>query len=168
MNPNALLVEQMQIVSAIIPIDLSAGANNGDWVSMKNYHKLSVVLFKAAGTAGDDPVITLRQASDVAGTGAKALTFTRVDSKVGVQTATGQFTTNTQTAANTYTDTVSAEAQGVFVIDVDASMLDRANGFDCVQLQIPDVGTNAQIGCALYLLWIPRYASTQLPSAIVD
>lgn len=164
----ARLTEEYQIQAAIIPIDLSAGANNGDWVSMKNYDTLDVIVFKAAGTAGDDPVITLKQASDVAGTGAKALNFTRVDAKVGVQTATGTFTKNTQAAGNTYTDLVSAESQGVFVIHIEGQDLDRANGFDCVQLSIPDVGTNAQIGCGLYILGGSRYAGQFTPSAIVD
>lgn len=169
MTGNALLVEQVQVVSAIIPSDLSGAANNGDWVSLKNFARATVLVLKGAGTAGEDPVITLRQAKDVAGTDAKALTFTRVDEKVGVQTGIGQFTTVEQAAANTYTNTASAEAQAVFAIDVLASTLDINNGFDCLQVQIPDVGTNAQLGCALYLLREPRYATNGVvPSAIVD
>jgi hypothetical protein len=166
MNLNALLAEQMQIVSAFVPVDLGAAANNGDWVSLKNYARCSIVLFKAAGTAGDDPILTLRQASDVSGTGAKALNFTRIDAKVGTQTGIGAFTAVTQAAANTYTDAVSAEAQGIFVIDIKSEDLDVANGFDCVQFQVPDIGSNAQLGCALYLLWGSRYNPPL--SAIVD
>jgi hypothetical protein len=164
----SFLTEETQIVAAIIPVDLSTAANNGDWVSLKNYDELDIIIFKAAGTAGDDPVITLKQASDVAGTGAKALNFTRVDAKVGVQTGIGQFTKNTQAAGNTYTDLVSAESQGIFVIHVEAQDLDKANGFDCVQISIPDVGANAQLGCALYVLSEARYAGQFPPSAIVD
>lgn len=157
-NLSQELQEFMQLQPAIIPVSLDAAANNGDWVSMKNYDRLAIVFFKAAGTAGDDPVLTVRQASDVSGTGAKALTFTKILARVGTQTGIGTFTTVTQEAANTYTDTVSAEAQGLFVINFKSSDLDVANGFDCVQFQIPDVGANAQIGCALYLLWGARYA----------
>jgi hypothetical protein len=164
----SFLTEEAQIVAAIIPVDLSTAANNGDWVSLKGYDELDIIIFKGAGTAGDDPVITLKQASDVAGTGAKALNFTRVDSKVGVQTGIGQFTKNSQAAGNTYTDLVSAESQGVFVIHVEAQDLDKANGFDCVQISIPDVGANAQLGCALYILSEARYAGQFPPSAIVD
>lgn len=166
---NSLLVERTQIVSAIVPVDLAAAANNGDWVSLKEFQRLSVIVFKAAGTAGDDPVITLQQAQDVSGTGVKALNFTRVDEKVGVQTAVGSFTTVTQAAANTYVNTVSAEAQGIFVIDVLPETLDKNNGFDCVRVVIPDVGAAAQIGCALYLLQGARQAPNGVvPSAIVD
>lgn len=169
MNLNALFVEQAQIVAAIVPVDLETGANNGDWVSMKNYERLTVVVFKAAGTAGDDPVLTMKQAQDVSGTAAKALNFTRVDSKVGAQTGIGDFTTNTQAAANTYTDAVSAEAQGIFVIDFRSSDLDNAGGFDCVQVSIPDTGSaGAEIGSAFYILWGARYQGAGLKSAIVD
>jgi hypothetical protein len=166
---NNLLVEEAQIVAAIIPVDSQTGANNGDWVSMKGYDRCSVVIYKAAGVAGDDPVLTLKQASDVAGTGAKALNFTRIDSKVGAQTGVGTFTANTQAAGNTYTDAVSAEAQGLFVIEVKAEDLDVNNGFDCVQISVPDTGAaGAQLLCALYLLRGARYAPSPLPSAIID
>ncbi len=161
---NKHFLEKNQVVAAIIPVDLQSAANNGDWVSLKGYGRVAAILYKAAGTAGDDPVFT----TDVSGTGAKALNFTRIDSKVGTQTGIGQFTTTTQAAANTYTDAVSAEAQAIMVVDIKAEDLDIDNGFDCVQLQIPDVGSNAQLGCALYVLHEPRNAKAVLDSAIVD
>jgi len=138
---NNLFVEAAQVVVAFPPVDTQSGANNGDWVSMKNFDRLTVLFIKAAGVAGDDPVLTMKQATDVSGSGAKALNFTRVDSKVGVQTGIGSFTTNTQAAGNTYTDTVSAEAQGLFAIEIQASDLDVSNGFDCVQFSVPDTGS---------------------------
>lgn len=169
MHLNHLLVEAAQIVAAIIPVDSQSGANNGDWVSMKNFDRLSIIVFKAAGVAGDDPVITVKQATDVSGTSAKALNFTRIDAKVGAQTGIGAFTTVTQAAGNTYTDTVSAEAQGLFVIEFKAEDLDVNNDFDCVQLSVPDTGSaGAQLLCGLYILRGARYQGAGLPSAIVD
>lgn len=165
---NKHFLEKVQIAAAFVPVDMSTAANNGDWVSLKNYGRVAIVLFKAAGTAGDDPVFTLRQAQDVGGAGAKELNFTRIDTKVGTLTSVGTFTKVTQAAGNTYVDAVSAEAQAIMVVDIKAEDLDLANGFDCVQLQIPDVGTNAQLGCAFYLLHEPRYGKTPLDSAIVD
>jgi hypothetical protein len=166
---NNLLVEEAQIVAAIIPVDSQAGANNGDWVSLKNYDRCSVIVYKAAGVAGDDPVLTMKQATDVAGTGSKALNFTRIDAKVGVQTGIGTFTTVTQTASDTYTDTVSAEAQAIFVIEFKAEDLDVNNGFDCIRFSVADTGAGgAQLLCALYVLRGVRYGTNPLPSAIVD
>lgn len=166
---NNLLVEEVQIVAAIIPVDSQTGANTGDYVSLKKYERCSVVIFKAAGVAGDDPVITVTQAQDVAGTGVKALNFTRVDAKVGAQTGVGTFTAVTQAAGNTYTDLVSAEAQGLFVIEFKAEDLDVNNGFDCLKVAVPDTGAGgAQLLCGLYILRGCKYASNPLPSAIVD
>lgn len=166
---NQLLVESAQVVMAIVPVDSQAGANAGDWVSMKDFDRLTVIVIKAAGVAGDDPVLTMKQATDVSGTAAKALNFTRVDSKVGVQTGIGAFTANIQAAGNTYTDLVSAESQGIFAIEFQAADLDVNGGFDCVQLSIPDTGAaGAQLLSAIYLLRGARYAGAGLPSAIVD
>lgn len=165
---NKHILEKLQIVSAIVPVNLATGANNGDYVSLKGYGRCAFVLFKGVGTAGEDPAITVQQATDVSGTSSKALTFTRIDSKVGGQTTASQFTTNTQAASETYTDAVSGEAEGLFVIDIKAEDLDIDGGFDCVRVNVADVGTTAQLGCGLYLLHEPRFATVPLPGAITD
>jgi hypothetical protein len=166
-HPNALFVEQAQIVPAFVPVNLATAANAGDWVSMKNYARCTIVIVAGAGTAPDDIVVTLQQATAVAGTGNKALNFSRIDVKQGADLATiGDFTTVTQTAGTSYTEGTSAETQNLWVIEVKAEDLDEANGFDCVQASIADVGTAAKVGVALYILWGARY----LPplSAIAD
>jgi hypothetical protein len=162
----AKFLETAEIVSAFVPVDMQTADNVGDWVNLKNYGRVVVILHKGIGTAGQDPVITLEQAQDNADTGAKALNITTVWSKVGTQTAIAGFTKNTQAAAATYTDAVSAEAQGLFVVEVRAEELDVANGFTHVRLKIPDVGGNAQLGGALYLLLNPRYGGADTPSPI--
>ena len=162
------LVENSQIVSAFVPVDMQTAANTGDYVSLKNYHRCAVVFFKAAGTAGDDPTLTIQQAQDVSGTGAKALNFTRIWHKQGTLTGVGTFTAVTQTAANTYTDATSAEIQAIWVVEIDADDLDVDNGFDCIMCSVADVGGNAQLGCAMYILYDPRYPQAAPPSAIVD
>jgi hypothetical protein len=153
----AKFLEGADIVSAIVPVDLSTANNDGDWVNLKNYGRVLAVLFGAAGTAGQDPVFTLRQAQDNAGTGAKALNFTTIWSKVGTLTAVAGFTKVTQAAANTYTDLVSAEAQKIIAVEIRAEELDSEGGFTHVQLQIPDVGAAAQLGAAFYIMLDPRH-----------
>lgn len=165
---NQHFLEKNQVVAGFVPLALTT-ARTGDYVSLKNYGRCAVVFFAAAGTAGDDPTITLTQAKDVSGTSAKALNFTRIDVKQGSDLTTiGQFTTISQAAGNTYTEATSAEAQKIWVLDVLAEDLDVDNGFDCIRAAISDVGTNAQLGCMLYFLHEPRYASATLPSAIAD
>jgi hypothetical protein len=154
------MLEDMDIVSAIVPVDLSTAANNGDWINLKNHHRALVVLFGAAGTAGQDPVFTLLQATDASGTGSKALNFVDISSKVGTLTGVTSWTHTTQSAANTYTDAVSAETQKLIAVEVDSAMLDVDGGFTHFQLSVPDVGAAAQIGCGFVILDKARYGSS--------
>ncbi len=164
---NQHLLEKLQVASGFVPVDLAGGANDGGWVSLKNYGRCAIVLFKAAGTAGENPVLTLEQATDVTGTGAKALDFERIDVKQGMLSALGAFT-KLANSGNSYTEATSAEAEAIWVVDVLAEDLDIDNGFDCLRASVADVGIAAQLGALLYLLHEPRYASDPLPSAIVD
>lgn len=175
---NHLFAEMNQVCQGFLPVAMNSAANAGDYMSMKNYGRLTVVFFKAVGTAGDDPTITLQQAQDVSGTGVKALTINRVDKKQAASNllAVGQFTvstpaspaTNDTFATNTWTNSDLAEQAAIVLIDVKAEDLDADNNFDCVRATIADVGTNAQLGCLLYILSEPRFAASQLPSAIAD
>lgn len=152
--------------AGFVPVDMSAGANAGDWVSMENYRRLEIILFKGAGTAGDDPTITVQQATASDGTGAKALNFTVVYEKVGTLNAVTAWTRQTQSAGNTYQNTASAESQAIIVVEIDAAMLDADNGFTFVQASVADVGTNAQVGAILYRLSEPRYPQGAAVSAL--
>ncbi len=178
MSVNLHFLEKNQVVSAFVPVAMNAGAPSVDWVSLKDYGRCAIVFFKAIGTAGDDPTITLLQAKTVAGGSSKGLTITRIDKKQAATNllATGTFTTSTSTSAasndtfatNTWTNSDLAEQPAVIVIDVKAEDLDIDNDFDCLSFTIADVGTNAQLGCALFFLHEPKYAAVPLPSAIVD
>jgi hypothetical protein len=160
------LLDRLQIASAFVPVDMQAAANNGDWINLKLYGRCIAVLFAAAGTAGDDPVFTLQQAQDNNSTGAKELNFERIEEKVGTLTSVGTFTTVTQSAANTYTNTASAEAQKIIAVEIEAADLDVANDFTHVRLVIPDVGGNAQLGCGFYILGDPKFAEDPMPTAL--
>lgn len=164
---NRHILEKMQIVGGFTPVNMASGANNGDWVSMKNYGRCAIVLFKGQGTAAEDPVITVQQATDVSGTTSKSLTFTRVDYKAGTLSSVSQFTTVAQAAAANYT-LDAGELEAIAVIDIKVEDLDKANSYDCIRANIADVGTTAQIGGVLYLLHEPRFASATLPGAITD
>jgi hypothetical protein len=161
-----LLAEELQIAAGFVPADLAAAAQSGDWVSLKNYRHVAIVFFKAAGAAAEDPIITVQQATDVAGAGAKALNFTTIyrKSAADVQTV-GQFTKVTQAAANTYNGD-DGDKQVIYLIEFNAEDLDAEGGFDCVRATFADVGVTAQLGALLYVLSGPRY--TPPPSAIID
>lgn len=172
--------ETNQIAQGFLPVAMNTAANNGDWVSMKGYGRMAIVFFKAVGAAGDDPTITVKQATNVSGAGAKAIAFTEVRKKQAATNllAVDQFTKSTtaspatndtfNTAAGTWTNSDLAEQAAIIVIDIKIDDLDINGGFSCVQVSIGDVGTNAQLGCALYFGHEPRRPVDVLDSMIVD
>jgi hypothetical protein len=168
---NARLLERLQIVSGFPPASLTT-ARTGDVVCMKGYRRCLVVFHGAIGTAGDDPTITITQATDVAYSNPKALNFTEIYVKMDAThlTDVGQWTKVTQAASNTYTDATSAEQEKVWAIEFKAEDLDVKNDFDCIRAAISDVGTNAQIGALYYILGDPvnSAAPADMLSAIVD
>jgi len=174
---NTRLLESIQIVTAFPPSDINTDVD-GDWVSLKNYDGCLVIVHKAAGTAGDDVTLTLAQATDVAGTGSKALTFNHLYAKVGATalTGVGTFTKYTGTAVSTLdtvttfgTDILSDVGESLFVIDIKASDLDVAGGFDCLKFTSEgDDVANATYMAAFYLLYGARFPGPSPLSAIID
>lgn len=169
-SANCHFTEMAQIQPAIMPVDLNDAATNGDWVSLKNFHRATVVILASAATGSPtgDLTVTLEQATDVAGTGAKALNMTRYDSKTGAAlTAVGQFTVNTQSAANTFSG--NGDLEQLYAIDVQPEDLDKDNNFDCIRVSLNQMASE-KIGCAFYLLWPARYGASPdlVPSAIIN
>jgi hypothetical protein len=172
MSVNQHFLEKVHPVSAIVPVNMQTGANNGDWVSLKDYGRCAIVFFAALdSTSTDAPTLTLSQAKDVSGTSSKGLTFTRADYVESTALTAGDtFTTVTQAAASTFSVTGSGGLQKIWVVDIKAEDLDIANGFCCLQAAVTDAGTTAhtQLGCALYMLHEPRYEAVPDPSATVN
>lgn len=178
MSLNTRLFESINIVSAF-PAGTDVNTDiDGDWVSLKNYDGCLIYLKKAAGTAGDDITITLAQATAVAGTGSKALTFNHVYARVGATalTGAGTWTKYSGTALSTLdtvtafgTDLLSDVGEAQFLIDVRASDLDVTNGFDCLKVTSEgDDVANATLTSGDYILYNARYPGASPLSAIVD
>lgn len=168
---NSLIIERMQIVVGLIPKDLGSGANSSDVVSMKNFGRCGILFIKDVGKSGEDPTLTVLQATSVAPSGAKALNFTKVFTKQGaLLSAIGAWTAVTQAAANTYTSATGGETENMWYVEILAEDLDVDGGFDCVQVTIADVGTAGAVGTLLFLLADPRYAGSpaNMASGIVD
>lgn len=70
-----MIFDKMLFPQAVWPVDFNSGANAGDYVSMKDYPIVGVLI--SQNTAGGTAAVTLLQAKDVAATGAKTLAFTR-------------------------------------------------------------------------------------------
>jgi hypothetical protein len=161
MLKNRDLAMQIDVRPVIVPIDLAAGANTGLWSPVRNFARVAFIYFADAGAASEDPTITLRQATDAAGTGAKnATAITRVYSKQHATALPSTWTVTEQAAAATYTNDTSGETINIWVIEIDPALLDVAGGFDFISCNIADTGaTTGKFGGVLFLGLEARYAS---------
>lgn len=155
------LVDVAKVVQGLAPTTPST--STPDYVSLKNYRRLTAIISVDNGNTVTGSAITLKQATAVAGTAEKALAFGTVyanedtgasDALVATAVTSDTFTTDTTNAKNL-----------LYVIEVDASTLDLANGFDCVRVGTGDAA-NTVLGVT-YILHGARQQGT-LPSAIVD
>ena len=175
---NTRLLESIDIVAGAAPADGNSAITT-DYVSLKNYDGCLVLVTKAAGTGGDDPSIIVQQATDVAGTSAKALncirklyykigTLSGVNtwSSIAITTATGDIDT---VSVNGTTDLAGDNVEAMFLVDVRASDLDVDNGFDCLNFSWADgdVG-NTQLVSIHYILYGARYPGATPLTAITD
>lgn len=154
---NMHILDKIDFVSGIVPINLGS-ARSSDVMSLKNFHRVAIVFFKAAGSASEDPTLTVLQASSVAPSNAKALNFTEIWTKQGTLTSVGTWTKTTQAAGNTYTNTTASENEAIWVIDIQTDALDVDGGFDCIQVTIADAGSTNQLGALLFVGHEPRYS----------
>lgn len=154
--------EVLDLIVGAAPVDLQTAALNGRWVSPKGAGGMNAILIAAIGTAGDDPVISLEQAQDASGTGAKVLHIKQVSYKVG---ATGlvaaqdlwqEVASIDRDNAVTSFDSESingAENELILSVGIRETDLDINNGFTHLRLNCADVGGNAQLGAILYIPW---------------
>ena len=166
-----ILGSVIDIVEGFPTVDLSTAANTGDYVSLKNARGVLVLFRSGVGTAGDDPTVVFQQAQDVSGTGVKD--FDPQDAKAWKkQAATSLASTGTWSSGaadltgNDLTNTDAAEQSVMWAVEIDTDELDVDNGFDCIRATVADVGTNAQPGDLLYILYGLRYPSS--PDGVVS
>lgn len=145
----------VDVAIGVAPVDLQT-AQTGKRVALRDAGGVTVVVFKAAGTAGDDPTVTLKQ--HTAATGGMTANLAIIDhyylKNATALAGTEQWTKLTQTAAATIVDPggagTSAESQQILVFEVDARSL--SDGYKYISVDVADTGLNAQLGCVLYLL----------------
>lgn len=168
MNPVGRLIDRIKPVMGCAPAALTSTAGDGDYVSMKGYSKLTIIITILNGSTVTGGAITLKQATDVTNSQSdeKALAFSKM--YANVDCAAADALTETAVVSNTFTTDSTNSKQLMYVIEVDAADLDQDNGFDCVRVDSASMA-NA-VGCALYLLWGARYAKPAgaMPSAITN
>lgn len=136
----------------VAPVDLQA-AQTGKRISMQNVKSVDIVLVKGAGTAADDPTVTLRHhTAATSGTSADLAIITEYFLKQEA-TLDGDevWTKVTQAAAATIVGNgTSAEEQQIVVLNVRADQLPLTSNW--LSLDVADTGLNAQLGTVLYII----------------
>lgn len=164
MNVNARLDEQVSTVVAAAGLLLTSTLGDTTYVSMKNYARCQIIITIADGTTVTGSTITLKQATAIAGTSEKALAFTRM--LANTDYAASKTMVETAVTSNTFTTQTTNSKDSVYIIDVDASDLDVANGFDCLRVDGTGHAATASRGCTVvYNLYGARYSGA---SAIAD
>jgi hypothetical protein len=167
MTINARLDEQVTPVVAAIGLLLTSTLGDTTYVSMKGYSRCQIIIAIADGTTVTGSTITLKQASAVAGTGEKALAFTRM--LANTDYAASKALTETAVTSNTFTTQTTNSKDSLYVIDVKAEDLDVANGFDCIRVDGTGHAATASRGCVvLYNLYGKRYSGSTPAEAIAD
>lgn len=156
-NLSARLDEQVETIVAAAGLLLTSTLGDTTYVSLKNYAKIRILISIADGTTVTGSTITLKQATAVAGTGEKALAFTRM--LANTDYAASKVMTETAVTSNTFTTQTTNSKDSLYIIDVDASSLDVANGFDCIRVDGTGHAATASRGCAvIYELYGARYS----------
>lgn len=157
MNVNARLDEQVTTVVAAAGLLLTSTLGDTTYVSLKNYARMQIIITIADGTTVTGTAVTLKQATAVAGTGEKALAFTRM--LANTDYAASKTMVETAVTSNTFTTQTTNSKDSVYIIDVDASDLDMANGFDCIRVDCTGHAATASRGCTVvYNLYGARFS----------
>lgn len=154
------LMESVKALWANEPKNYTGAAATKKWISLKNFTNVTMIIMTGAWAAGT-VAVTVEQATAVAGTGNKAVSFVDywddlTNSGTLVKKAAASNTFNLDTALKMY------------VIEIDARMLDIAGGFDCVSFVGASPGANADFYAVAYICHGSRYQGAAQPSALVD
>ncbi len=158
------LIDNVKFVTGCNPAALATTAGDGDYVSLKGYSNLAVVITVLNATTVTGGAVTLKQATDVAGTSEKALAFSKM--WANTDTAASDTLTETAVSSDTFTTSTTNSKPLKYVIEVDAETLDVDNGFDCVRVDVASMA-NA-VGNVEYILYGAREKSPVARSAITD
>jgi hypothetical protein len=155
----ATLVEQKKVVEAIAPAT-NAAALTGDYVSVKNLHKITAIVHITQANAATVKVDVL-EAKAVAGTDAQAISKT-MPIWVNQDLAASDAMTRQTDAANFTTDATLKHK--MVVVEIDPAIL--SDGFDCIAVRA-GASNVANIVASTYICE-PRYPGANQPSVITD
>lgn len=154
MNLNALLSEQVKFVEGLLGVVPST--SNPDYVSLKNFERLAVIILVKNATTVTGSAITLKQATSVAAAGEKPLSFSKAYRNI--DTAAGDALGEFAVTGDTFTTNNTNSKNLMYVIEVKAEDLDVNGGFDCVRAGTGDA--TAATVTVLYALFGAKFPTT--------
>lgn len=158
------LVDKLKFVTGIAPGVLATTVGDGDYVSMKDYTNLTIVLTIDNATTVTGTAVTLKQATLVDGTGEKALAFDKV--WANIDTGAADTLVETAVTSDTFTSDTTNAKNLKYVMEINETDLDVANEFDCVRIDCL-LMANA-VGNVEYILSGSRNNPAIANSAITD
>lgn len=142
------------IGSAFTPVDFNTSdAATGHRVHMRNAQNIAFVLFKGAGTAGADPVVTVQEhTANTGGTTASLAVITEFYSKTETTLDGDEVWARTAQAAAATANMglTTAEEEGIHVLQFTADQLSA--GYEWISCNIAATVSNAQLVSGLYIL----------------
>lgn len=155
-------------VSLILPVSSTAAqGGNFNFVSCRNARDIAVIIRTGVLTS-TAPAVTMQQAKNVEGDGAKTLAIPGYWYQ-----APGTSPQDEQDLFQYYTatsDTFNLASNGVYIIHYDCDQFDSNNNFDCIRPSIAAPGTSILLSVNVFM-WNLRYTGkgkfTQ-PSATVN
>jgi hypothetical protein len=157
---NGDLTSYVKTVLVSTPKDQTGAAATTEWICMKYYQKVRFVIATGAWAGGTSVVTVIQATSD--GGSSKAVSFS------WMYTNDGATTTDTLTKTAVSSNTFSLDtASSLYIVEIDASMLDVSNSYDWVAIQAASPSSNSDFTCIIaecYSAGIKR--GTSSPSAI--
>lgn len=159
------LIKNVHVVQGLQPVAVSSVTP--DYVSLKNYGHLTMILQLAITSGTDSGAWTILQATAVAGTSAKAIPNIDFAWK-NLDTATEQFTKDTSNMVNGVMTVGGVTKNVIYVAEIDKRDLDVDNGFDCVGCTLGDIANCT--ASLLYILSEPKWMdeNATAPISIAD
>lgn len=140
--------------NAVVPVDISAGAQTGKRVRLSRASACAVVLFKGAASSGTDPALTFNvYAAASGGSASTAYTGpTTMYQKAGATLANTETWTKVSVTPSSNVVTLTGEQghQGIYVFEILGSQL--PDGYSFLEVDTGDAGTIAQLAGVLYIL----------------
>lgn len=176
--PMGSLMQNAKIVPGFAPATM-AGAADGDWVSMKAYDKVGMLIYITQGNAATT-TFTVDSGTSVAGANLNAgITFNHwyiADTAIGTDAGANSDTWVAGGAVATVTTSATGTGASLHYIEIDAdtvisgqSAFTAITQYDCVQLKL-GASDVANIAAVSYVMFPSRYAQavSPYPSAIID